>query len=250
MKEVDMSANEYVILFVGFALVAISLFMVDRRKSKNAGKAAPDTDVVFSDDELQKITNKVNDSLDSVVASHLFDTDNKLSAITNEKIITIGEYTDQLFAKLDNNHQEVIFLYNMLQEKEEEMKSTLNRMEVVRKEYQAFLNKVVELRNQKAKTGNKRADNISNTNEGDGKGKSKSYKDEPSVETNMSEGKEYKPGNDKHGVNGMDAPDTENKNERILELYRDKKSLVEISRMMGIGQGEVKLVIDLYAEAR
>ena len=34
--------------------------------------------------------------------------------------------------------------------------------------------------------------------------------------------------------------------ERILELHKKGKSIREISRELGMGQGEVKLVIDLY----
>ena len=34
--------------------------------------------------------------------------------------------------------------------------------------------------------------------------------------------------------------------EKILELYKSGKSVREISRELGMGQGEVKLVIDLY----
>ena len=34
--------------------------------------------------------------------------------------------------------------------------------------------------------------------------------------------------------------------EKILELYKSGKSIREISRELGMGQGEVKLVIDLY----
>ena len=37
-----------------------------------------------------------------------------------------------------------------------------------------------------------------------------------------------------------------NKNEQILELYRQGKSNVVIAKTLGLGVGEVKLVIDLY----
>ena len=34
--------------------------------------------------------------------------------------------------------------------------------------------------------------------------------------------------------------------EKILELYKSGKSIRDISRELGMGQGEVKLVVDLY----
>ena len=40
--------------------------------------------------------------------------------------------------------------------------------------------------------------------------------------------------------------DEENRNQKIIELYRQNKTVLEISKQLGLGQGEVKLVIDLY----
>ena len=37
-----------------------------------------------------------------------------------------------------------------------------------------------------------------------------------------------------------------NSNDRILELHRQGKSKVAIAKELGLGVGEVKLVIDLY----
>ena len=40
--------------------------------------------------------------------------------------------------------------------------------------------------------------------------------------------------------------DGRNNNERILELYNQGKSKVAIAKELGLGVGEVKLVIDLF----
>lgn len=42
------------------------------------------------------------------------------------------------------------------------------------------------------------------------------------------------------------AADGRNNNERILELYSQGKSKVAIAKELGLGVGEVKLVIDLF----
>ena len=43
---------------------------------------------------------------------------------------------------------------------------------------------------------------------------------------------------------------TQCRNDKILELYNKGKSVVEISKILGLGQGEVKLVIDLFKNAK
>lgn len=40
-----------------------------------------------------------------------------------------------------------------------------------------------------------------------------------------------------------------NHNDEIIELYKNGRSILEISKMLSIGQGEVKFVIDLHQAA-
>ena len=42
----------------------------------------------------------------------------------------------------------------------------------------------------------------------------------------------------------------ENKKEAVLSLYNDGRSVVEIAKTLGIGVGEVKLVLDLFKGIR
>lgn len=256
-----MSGLQIFLLVIGFIFITASLFLVDGKK-KIDNKKQFDADAIISNEDIKSISDKVNEKIEDIAANHLLDTDDKLSSITNEKIIAICDYTDQLFAKLENNHQEVIFLYNMLQDKEEEMKSTLNRMEVVRKENQAFMDKIAELRNQKMKStsGSKRLEDERNVKKEQAEVRKKAkpnifndikMKDNSSINTDVEI---------KSGVRSEDRYETvyeiennrnlniDNKNDKILELYKSKKSLLEISKILGIGQGEVKLVIDLYGK--
>lgn len=254
-----MSGLEFFLLFIGFLFIVISLFLVDKKKNDEKIKGSPNAELVFSEIEMKKITEKVKEKIEDIAANYILDTDDKLSGISNEKIIAINDFTDQLFVKIDNNHNEVIFLYNMLQEKEDEMKSTLNRMEVVRKENQAFIDKVIELRNNKIKASanNQKADSSNQKKQleeltDSKKGKIKHQDDRSSKLVSNSDIKDSKQdikeqlSSDYN--NGKDEVNSENKNEKILKLYKEKKSLIEISKVLGIGQGEVKLVIDLYGK--
>ena len=36
------------------------------------------------------------------------------------------------------------------------------------------------------------------------------------------------------------------RNEEIISLYRQGRSVMEISKLLGMGQGEVRLIINLY----
>ena len=60
-----------------------------------------------------------------------------------------------------------------------------------------------------------------------------------------------KTGNDMTGVErisfmGENDGEGQNNNEKILALHRQGKSRVAIAKELGLGVGEVKLVLDLY----
>ncbi len=68
---------------------------------------------------------------------------------------------------------------------------------------------------------------------------------EENEEANMAE--ETPEESQKEDISFMDgSSEKENQNERILELHNAGKSNVEIAKELGLGVGEVKLVIDLF----
>ena len=66
--------------------------------------------------------------------------------------------------------------------------------------------------------------------------------EETSVQETMGEVSSIRVGEEKDPEN----EDMGNHNQRILELYKQGKSYVEIARELGLGLGEVKLVIELF----
>ncbi len=119
--------------------------------------------------------------------------------------MAVSEFSDQILEKIDRNHEEVVFLYKMLNDKEKEIKETVKEANIVQR-----LSKEQESDTVEAKAVE--ADNPSFT----------------SKEKDMSDSEVF------------------NNNEEILSLYSEGKSIIEISRLLSLGQGEVKLVIDLF----
>ncbi len=114
--------------------------------------------------------------------------------------MAVSEYSDQIFDKINRNHEEVIFLYNMLNNKEKEMKETAISETVSSKKSDVEEKKVpVKAKKKQVSQGeNSRPVSLNNT--------------------------------------------------EILELYSKGKSIMDISRQLGVGQGEVKLIIDLFKD--
>ncbi len=44
-------------------------------------------------------------------------TEERMNRLCNDKIMAVDEFSQQILEKIDANHQEVVFMYNMLSEK-------------------------------------------------------------------------------------------------------------------------------------
>ena len=123
-----MTGLEITLFILGAAFIIISFFIVggNERSAKDAVRSALDANVYeqMHEDFVEK-ANKRADFL-------LHDTEDKLESLSNDKIIAVGEYSDQMLEKIESNHKEVVFLYQMLNEKEEALKATALGMENTR----------------------------------------------------------------------------------------------------------------------
>lgn len=122
----------YILIAVGGILILISFYLPDEQK-KNESKEQTirlgetvGAMMQGKQDLPELLQGKAEDIIDKA--------DEQLSRISNEKIMSVSEYSDQVLEKINQNHQEVVFLYNMLNEKEEELKKMMTRMKVLSKE--------------------------------------------------------------------------------------------------------------------
>lgn len=198
-----MDLLEIIMLIIGAALFIISSLLIHDR-DKN--------DTVADENNAIK---QFSDSLSSVSEEIINRTEEYLNKLSNEKIMSVSEYSEQVLEKINRNHEEVVFIYNMLSHKEKELKETLKELNDFQLKSRELMLKSQELNNENplASYPPKKKRNKKNENIGESKNENLSV-----------------------SVN----------NEEILNLYSQGMSVLEISKKLGIGQGEVKLIIDLF----
>ena len=81
----------------------------------------------------EEITRKQEEKLE--------DTSEKMNTISNEKIMGISEYSDQVIDKIEKNHAEVVFLYDMLNEKQAEIQKLIHEADSSKVQFQDELAK-------------------------------------------------------------------------------------------------------------
>ena len=247
-----MTLLEGIFIVAGFLCICISFF-VSRNSGAQGDSEQMDSGAsasVWTEQDEKIIQERVEQILEERQAELVDETEDKMNQLCNEKIMAIDEFSQQILEKIDSNHQEVVFMYNMLSEKQKEIKDTIaqpvKRTPVSaadktedEKPSQAKKGKKEEKKEKKtasAKTGLEIAAAAKQTS-----GKSASGKKEQ-IQTK----KPLKPTKKEENKEENDVKVPGNVNLQIQKMYKEGKSILEISKALNIGQGEVKLVIALY----
>lgn len=220
-----MTLLEMLLILIGVGILIFSCFLVDKSSKKGEGFVLTDYEASkseLSDEDIFIIKQKIDKMASEISEETITKTEDQLSQLSNEKIIAVNDFSKQVIDKISQNHEEVVFLYNMLNEKETELKNTMKQVDSTKK-------RIVDTKINDSKTI-----------------KSKESKDSVKKSTPEIDLKEMI-----QPVSTQSKPLDEmgdNYNEKILELYSQGKSIIEISKYLDLGQGEVKLVIDLFKE--
>lgn len=259
-----MTGLEIALLVLGIAFVVISFFIVGEKKESEA--EGPDGQVQprkLTEEEEAQIRERVAELTAEIIEETVSDTDAKLDRLSNEKIISLSELSDQVLAKIESNHKEAVFLYDMLQKKEEEIKEQSSKADDSRREFESIYTRIRAVVDEEAaliaaipeKTPKATVRKASPAKAAPKEGTAKAK--EPAVRKASAKPVKAEPKTEESdyafdltalvGTSESADADLVSKNDKILALHKKKKSVMEISKLLGIGQGEVKLVIDLYS---
>lgn len=233
----------YVLIAAGLFLVVVSFFLSEKLEERREAKepSQPQGVALWNEKDEEVVSERIEALLSEKSEAVLLDADNQLSRISNEKIMAVSEFSDQILEKMEQNHSEVIFLYNMLGEKEEEIKKLLTQPVPIR-----------ELPAEQGEAAKPEGDKDLGQEAVAPLAKEPKTWQEILIAAEQGEASQGE--NEAGGEAGSMANSkannsravSENQNERILKLHEEGKTVLEISRELNLGQGEVKLVIDLF----
>lgn len=321
-----MTTLEITLILVGIVFL-IGSFMVKDKLSKNdldkiADMSAEELKVI-TEKEIKNAESAIDGMLDEHIASKTDETKRNLEKETNSKIMAINEYSDTVLDSINKSHNEIMFLYSMLNDKHEELtrlsgniekitaqakktfesveaskinnlsnKTVLNAKPVVNAAPVSNRQAVTESRGIASSdivTGTKntasvKKQNVSAQNMMSQHAAAQNIMSQNTVVRNTAVPNTVVPNMAAQNavaqnvaVSNMTAQnmtasntamqsrnlsDTDvqsgrvydiseiNHNPQILRLYKSGKNIVEIAKELGLGKGEVKLVIDLYNEGK
>ena len=297
------SITEIVLIVVGFAAIILGYLLP-------AGKELDEEDKLLMEREIRELVRRevedqrdnIENIVDDTIDSSLDRTERAMERISNEKMSAIGEYSDTVINDIHKNHDEVMFMYDMLNDKHKNLTSVVS--EVTKKADEA--KKVVKEVEEKIITPQETLSDVSlnvpektldrtvpvnvpsnsNLNPNTEKelsmklekitakvitpeeamglhvvGSTHTAEEEPQLQQEQPANAkvvpiteavrvEAKSTNPDKNMKELTVTDPISQNRQIIEMHKAGKSNMVIARELGLGIGEVKLVIDLSNKHR
>lgn len=213
-----MTGIEVLLIIIGVVFMLGSFFLTEKLSGSELNKIAElsqDEIKLILEKELKKTSDKINDQIDTAIDDSIDKVDRALDKETNEKIMAISEYSDTVLENMNKTHNEIMFLYSMLNDKHTELTELSGQLSKTASEVEKELEQAAKISEGSIETEQTDADT-------DGQQK-------------------------KTDVETLVIPETsENHNDKILALHKQGKDYIEIAKELGLGLGEVRLVVDLY----
>lgn len=211
-----MTATVIVLMILGMAFIFISYVFAEKLSKNDEGESIIKIPTELTEEQKSKIKKLIDDYMDENVDGKMSDIEAKLSEIVNNKTLALGDYAVTVNEEIERNHNEVMFLYSMLSDKQKEIMNTAVVVDEYRKDVEAFIEK----------------NNLTNVQV--------EHREEQEFEEEI-EKMEQESSNEA----GEEVPVDGNK-DIIFEMHKSGLSILEIAKHLGLGVGEVKLVVDLY----
>lgn len=253
-----MTGVEWILLLIGGIFMIGSFFIAEKLSPSELNKIAE-----LSEGEIKKIMDRalesseqrIEDAIEGHIETSADKVDRALEKETNEKIMAISEYSDTVVESMNKTHNEIMFLYSMLNDKHTEltgMTSELQRLAADVRSLEENMPKAVQQPVvqhvpvqqsepvQRVPKQSASAPAVSSSKEV----KPKEVDSAPVTKTTVKVAEQPETVQEKTAQPEQSAKD--NSNNQILALYKEGLSELEIARKLKMGVGEVRLVIGLY----
>ncbi len=262
-EEINMTSLEIIMLVIGLICFVASFILTKDEAEPTAGKNNYKPEL--TKEQKDYITEQVNQIVTNQMVMLEESTEAALDKISNTKIMEMNEYVESVFNEINKNHNETVFMYDMLNEKSKEVKNVVKDINAIKSQVDTS-KETIDSDAQHLESLIKDAQKA--VREMDIAIKA-AYKTKDGVLVQQEEEKQKVLDNvikpqffeqkeeslDEHENNYMAKAEPEavmnpNYNEQILAMHAEGKSSLEIAKTLNLGIGEVKLVLDLFNKSK
>lgn len=233
-----MTGVAWILLLIGVVFMIGSFFVTEKLSPSELNQIAE-----LSEEELKRIIDRglknaetrIEDAIDEQVDQSSEKVDRSLEKVTNDKIMAISEYSDTVIESMNKTHNEIMFLYSMLNDKHTELTGMAADLQRLAADVRSLEEKAPLTAPQAV---SERAAAVS----------AASAVTPVSVETADTTERETAaaPAEQKEEMPETEETKQEGLHAEILKLKKLGMTEVQIAKKLGIGIGEVRLVNGLY----
>ncbi len=234
-----MTALQLILLIVGVIFFIGSFFVTEKLSSSDLEqlRRIGEKEVkVMIDKELKAGVTRLESNIDDQIVSANEKFERETDKETNEKLMSISEYTDTVLNSMNETHNQIMFLYNMLNEKQEKALQLTGEMQAAESNLLALKDHISKMAEHYEvtlqKVDEKQAEEL------------KKQKTEEEMQ-GLKDAFMAKIIEDQDPVKADNSGDEKSV---ILSMYKEGYSEVEIAKRMGKGLGEIKLILGLFDE--
>lgn len=282
-----MTIAEIIILIIGAILFTVSFIIPERNSIADNGVSPEEVKKAVKnaiDEEVNRVKLSIDDASNESISDGKDKMERYMDRITNEKMMAVSEYSDTVLEQIHKDHQEAVFLYDMIDSKYKQVKNAAAELNQLEKSVRALseeipnvapttksdtTKKVAEAKTVKksvAKENKSKNESIASKNK---KVETVNFEPIEAEKVVVTLNEEVAPivveeasenevkaneAIDVANVTGQGTielmfdsdSNSMNNNDRILALHKEGKSNMAIAKELGLGVGEVKLVIDLF----
>ena len=122
------------VLGIGAFVASFCLPEKNKKEENSAGSIDPEAIRSLINKEMEDAKTKVTEVVDETLEYAVEKTERASERISNEKIMAINEYSETVLADMNKTHQEIMFLYDMLNDKHKNLKETVQQVDKTAKE--------------------------------------------------------------------------------------------------------------------
>ena len=233
-----MTGVAWILLLIGVVFMIGSFFVTEKLSPSELNQIAE-----LSEEELKRIIDRglknaetrIEDAIDEQVDQSSEKVDRSLEKVTNDKIMAISEYSDTVIESMNKTHNEIMFLYSMLNDKHTELTGMAADLQRLAADVRSLEEKAPLTAPQAA---SERATAVSAASAVTPVPVETADTTERETAAAPAEQKEEMPETEETKQEGLHA--------EILKLKKLGMTEVQIAKKLGIGIGEVRLVNGLY----
>lgn len=142
-----MTGVEIILVLVGLILMVGSFMVTEKLSGRELNRIAQlsETEIrTILEKQLAAADSRIDDQIEDAIVGSVDKVERSLDKATNEKMMAINEFSDTILESMNKTHNEIMFLYSMLNDKHAQLTDFASKLEQIKTQIIQEMNRLQE----------------------------------------------------------------------------------------------------------